>query len=89
MLLTIEKYAIRTSACLWRCFSRSLHKQISANDSLELISQSSENHTSIHREVRKSLRIAFLGAPNVGKSTLVNQLVKRTVIIFIYIFCLN
>ncbi|KYN03169.1 PREDICTED: GTPase Era, mitochondrial [Cyphomyrmex costatus] len=78
MLFTIERYAIRVSArYLRRCFSNSVN--ISTNDSQEFALQVNENHTSIHREAEKSLKIAFLGAPNVGKSTLVNQLVKRSV----------
>ena len=85
MLFTIEKYAIRASArYLRRCFSNSA--VISTNDPQEFALQFNENRTSICREAEKSLKIAFLGAPNVGKSTLVNQLIKRSVIIFIYIF---
>lgn len=34
----------------------------------------------------KSLRIAILGMPNAGKSTLVNQLIRRQVINFYSIF---
>ncbi|EGI63045.1 DNA ligase 1 [Acromyrmex echinatior] len=78
MLFTIERYTIRASArYLRRCFANSVG--ISTNDPQEFALQSNENHTSIHREAEKSLKIAFLGAPNVGKSTLVNQLIKRSI----------
>ncbi|KAL0125126.1 hypothetical protein PUN28_004338 [Cardiocondyla obscurior] len=79
MLIVIERHAIRASArYLWRCFSS--NAGASTNDSREFTSQPSENLTSIaRRENEKSLKIAFLGAPNAGKSTLINQLIKRSV----------
>ncbi|XP_018303138.1 GTPase Era, mitochondrial [Mycetomoellerius zeteki] len=78
MLFTLERYAIRASArYLRRCFSNS--DGISVNDPQEFALQSNENRTLIRREDEKSLKIAFLGAPNVGKSTLVNQLIKRSI----------
>lgn len=77
MLFAIERYAIRASAhFLRRCFANGV--DTSANNPKEFTLQSNENSTSI-REAEKSLKIAFLGAPNVGKSTLVNQLIKRSV----------
>ncbi|XP_011882986.1 PREDICTED: GTPase Era, mitochondrial [Vollenhovia emeryi] len=78
MLFTVERYAIRASArYLRRCFSTSV--DVSVNHSREVAQQSNGSPTSITSEAKKSLRIAFLGAPNVGKSTLVNQLIKRSV----------
>ncbi|XP_024892360.1 GTPase Era, mitochondrial-like isoform X2 [Temnothorax curvispinosus] len=75
MLFTIERYVIRASArCLQRCFSNSV--DVSAR---EFVLQPNESPTSIRAEAQKCLKIAFLGAPNVGKSTIVNQLIKRSV----------
>jgi len=88
MLFTIKRYSIRASArYLRQCFSSTIC--ISTNDPQEFTLQSNENRTSIRREAEKSLKIAFLGAPNVGKSTLVNQLIKRSVIIFIFYINVN
>lgn len=73
MLFTIENYMIRAgSRYLRRCFSKS----VATKDSQEIILQPHDNFTSVRR---KSLKIAILGAPNAGKSTLVNQLIKRSV----------
>ncbi|KAL6426985.1 hypothetical protein ACFW04_009290 [Cataglyphis niger] len=73
MLFTIESYMIRAgSRYLRRCFSKS----VATIDSQEIILQPRDNFTSVRR---KSLKIAILGAPNAGKSTLVNQLIKRSV----------
>ncbi|XP_011164076.2 GTPase Era, mitochondrial [Solenopsis invicta] len=78
MLFTIERYAIRaTVRYLQRCFTTSVDTL--ANNPQEFPVQSNENVTSIRHEDQKSLKIAFLGAPNVGKSTLINQLIKRSV----------
>ncbi|XP_029155822.1 GTPase Era, mitochondrial [Nylanderia fulva] len=78
MLFTIEKYVIRVgSRYLRRYFSRTV--DATKLDSQTFIRQSDDTSTSIRRESQKSLRIAILGAPNAGKSTLVNQLIKRTV----------
>ncbi|XP_011688604.1 PREDICTED: LOW QUALITY PROTEIN: GTPase Era, mitochondrial [Wasmannia auropunctata] len=79
MLFAIERYTICASArYLRRCFTNSV--DTSANEfPRNFAQQSNESLTSIRPEAQKSLRIAFLGAPNTGKSTLVNQLVKRSV----------
>lgn len=68
---------IRTgSRYLRRYFSKTVDS--SKLDSQEFMLRSDDT-TSIHREGQKSLKIAILGAPNAGKSTLVNQLIKRSV----------
>ncbi|XP_012224160.1 GTPase Era, mitochondrial [Linepithema humile] len=78
MLFTIEKYAIRVgSRYLRRYFSKNV--DIAVNNTQEFVLQPEDSFTSIRREGQKSLKIALLGAPNVGKSTLVNQLIKRSV----------
>ncbi|KAM0725143.1 GTPase Era, mitochondrial [Formica fusca] len=75
MLFTIESYMIRAgSRYLRRCFSKTVATL--TNDSQELILQPHDNFASVRR---KCLKIAILGAPNAGKSTLVNQLIKRSV----------
>lgn len=88
MLFTIEKYAIRVgSKYLRRCFCKNVG--IAVNNTQEFILQPEDNFTSIRREGQKSLKIAILGAPNVGKSSLVNQLIKRSVIIILFIHLAN
>lgn len=61
-----------------RCFSKNVDA-LTANDSQELTPRPDDKFTSVRRESQKSLKIAILGAPNAGKSTLVNQLIKRSV----------
>ncbi|XP_014481467.1 PREDICTED: GTPase Era, mitochondrial [Dinoponera quadriceps] len=78
MLFTIEKYAIRLSSrFLRRCFSKNV--DVLSTDAEELMLHRNHNFISVSREDEKCLNIAILGAPNVGKSTLVNQLIKRSV----------
>lgn len=44
------------------------------------------NHKSeLYQENKKLLKVAILGLPNAGKSTLVNKLIRRSVCILIYI----
>lgn len=44
------------------------------------------NHKSeLYHENKKLLKVAILGLPNAGKSTLVNKLIHRSVCILIYI----
>jgi len=69
---------------LRRCFSQNVN---ASNESQEFVLQASNDFKLIHQENQKTLKIAMLGAPNVGKSTIINQLIKRSVIICInYIF---
>ncbi|XP_028045451.1 GTPase Era, mitochondrial [Monomorium pharaonis] len=79
MLFTTERCVIRATArYLRRYFANSV--DILASNSQELSSQSNEKNLTLpRREAQRSLKIAFLGAPNVGKSTLINQLIKRSV----------
>lgn len=77
MLFTIERFMVRASSrYLRRCFSKSVGT--SASESQEFIAESNHNFATVPLN-QKSLRIAILGAPNVGKSTLVNKLIKRPV----------
>lgn len=78
MLFTLEKCMIRAgSRYIRRCFSKSVDSL--TIDSQEFITQQNDNFSSVRRKDQKSLKIAILGAPNAGKSTLINQLIKRSV----------
>lgn len=79
MLFKIERYAIRAgSGFLRRCFSKNLDIQVNSENELQLYSNIKPSE---QKQTEKSLKIVLLGAPNAGKSTLVNQLIKRSVII--------
>lgn len=52
-------------------FSNAIHE--------ETILQPSQNFTVLRKEGAKSLKIAMLGNPNVGKSSIVNRLIARSV----------
>jgi ribosome biogenesis GTPase A len=65
---------------LRRCFSQNVNAPY---ESQEFVSQNNNDFKLIRQENRKVLKIAILGAPNVGKSTIINQLIKRSVIIYI------
>lgn len=61
------------SRYLRRCFSKTVD-----SSTQKFMLQSDDTIRSIRRG-QKSLKIAILGAPNAGKSTLVNQLIKRSI----------
>lgn len=82
MLFTIDKYMIRVGS---RYLQRYFSKNTAVSNTQEFILQPEDSFTSIRREGQKFLKIALLGAPNVGKSTLINQLMKRSVIIKLFI----
>ena len=42
------------------------------------------NEADLFGEAKKLLKIAILGLPNTGKSTLINQIVKRPVSIYFF-----
>ncbi|KAL2717049.1 hypothetical protein V1478_012749 [Vespula squamosa] len=78
MLCTIQKRIIQKSYCLTRQFtSKIICCQL--NQPEENILQSDTNFTSIRREDSTFLKIAIIGSPNAGKSTLINNLVNRTI----------
>jgi len=77
----MEKYIIRMGTrYLRRYFSQNVH---TPSESQEFVLQANSDFKLIRRENHKVLKIAILGAPNVGKSTIINQLIKRPVIIYI------
>lgn len=78
MLCTIQKRIIQKSYCLTRQFtSKIICCQL--NQPEEHILRSDTNFTSIRREDSTFLRIAIIGSPNAGKSTLINNLVNRSI----------
>lgn len=56
--------------------------RLNSTDRLEkydVVFGTNEDFTGLRKEETKSLRIAILGAPNAGKSTLINELVHHQV----------
>lgn len=78
MLCIIQKRIIQKTYCLTRQFTlKAIFCQ--QNQSEEHILTPETNFTSIRRENPSFLRIAIIGAPNAGKSTLINSLVNRSI----------
>ncbi|XP_015180010.1 PREDICTED: GTPase Era, mitochondrial [Polistes dominula] len=78
MLCIIQKRIIQKTYCLTRQFTlRAILYQ--ENQSEEYTLTPETNFTSIRRENASFLRIAIIGAPNAGKSTLINSLVDRSI----------
>lgn len=83
MLCIIQKRIIQKSYDLTRQFtSKIICCQL--NQSEEHILRSDTNFMSIQRENPTFLKIAIIGAPNAGKSTLINNLINRSVSIHSY-----
>lgn len=88
MLITLERTILRIKSRFLRFYSADV-QNVKFNHP-----QSYEDHvldaswepSDIRREDAKTLRVSILGLPNVGKSTLINQLVGRPVSLFIYLF---
>ncbi|XP_047343166.1 GTPase Era, mitochondrial [Vespa velutina] len=77
MLCIIQKRIIQKSYCLTRQFtSKIICCQL--NQPEKHILQSDTNFTSIQRDPT-FLKIAIIGAPNAGKSTLINNLINRSI----------
>ncbi|KZC11893.1 PREDICTED: GTPase Era, mitochondrial [Dufourea novaeangliae] len=77
MLITIGRCALRIEKQLYkRCYFSSTVLNTQNND--DFILQCDDNVT-LRREDPKFLKVAILGLPNVGKSTLVNTLVRRNI----------
>lgn len=54
--------------------------QLISNDQTVL-----NNASDLYQGIKKLVKVAILGLPNAGKSTLVNKLINRSVCIFIHV----
>ncbi|EZA54170.1 hypothetical protein DMN91_001457 [Ooceraea biroi] len=78
MFFTLERYAVRVGTrYLRRYFSK--NTDVLTNEPQEFVLRADEDFKLLRREGHKSLKIAILGAPNVGKSTIVNRLARRLI----------
>ena len=85
MLTLIERSLFKTGTCSFRRFSIALestlaphHQEHNVNHQDDII-EKDKDYAGIRSDDTKSLRIAIIGLPNVGKSTLINGLIKRPV----------
>ncbi|KAK2588132.1 hypothetical protein KPH14_004185 [Odynerus spinipes] len=78
MLCIIQKRIVQNAYSLTRCFTSQIIN-CQQNQPEDHLLRSEDNYTFIRREDTRFLKVAIVGAPNAGKSTLVNQLVNRTV----------
>ena len=84
MLLLIERRVFQSFSRILRHFSTNLETNFNANDTSHKNKEPEESDLHL-----KSLKIAIIGLPNAGKSTLINQLVNRTVCIQSYLYILK
>ncbi|XP_033211769.1 GTPase Era, mitochondrial [Belonocnema kinseyi] len=74
MLLLIERKVFQSFSRILRRFSTNLETNFNANGTSD-----KNEDPEISNSHLKSLKIAIIGLPNAGKSTLINQLVNRTI----------
>ncbi|XP_076232703.1 GTPase Era, mitochondrial [Calliopsis andreniformis] len=89
MLFTLRKCALQFESYFCKrliFYSTTLNtesKNVQYEPSIQRIEEEhilrAEDNLILRKEGRKSLKVAILGLPNAGKSTLVNQLIHRTV----------
>lgn len=78
MLCTVQKRIIQQSYFFVRCFTLQIFNY-QKNEPEEHFLRFEDDYTSVRKENGKFLKVAIIGTPNSGKSTLINQLVNRSV----------
>lgn len=68
-------------ACMWQAHSIAMEEGVSLRDAARRVLQAEEAAAAMQRRdlsmAKQVLNLAILGRPNVGKSTLVNQLLQE------------
>lgn len=85
MLFTLERTILRIKPRVFRFYSvnaNNASNDMSNNSYENYIIDESWEPKAIRSDDAKTLRVSILGLPNVGKSTLINQLVGRPVSLF-------
>lgn len=77
-MFIFQKRIVQNSYCLVRHFTLQIIKY-QENQPEEHLLKYDDNYTCIRKENAKFLKIALVGAPNAGKSTVINSLINRNV----------
>lgn len=78
MLFIFQKRIVQNSYCLVRYFTLQIIKY-QENQPEERLLKYDDHYTCIRKENAKFLKVALVGAPNAGKSTVINSLINRNV----------